>query len=124
MDIDWVALALLVACVLLSALYGLAASGHFPAQSRHATLQRGWGDLVLWGTMAATTLAAGAAAVLGWTYLPWQPAVIGAGGALLFAPLLLRRAPDGFLNGPRGLLAFSLGALILAVLLWLTSATG
>jgi len=123
-DIDWVALGLLVGSVLLSALYALAVSGHFPVQLRHATLQRGWGALVLWATMAVTPLAAVAAAVRGWNTLPWPVAVIGAGGALLLAPLLLQSLSDSFVNGRRGLLVFSLGALVLAALLWLTSATG
>src|SRR5262249_55823717 len=65
-DIDWIALGLLVASVLLAVLYGLAVSGHFPAHLRSATLRRGWGVLLLWGTMAATGLAAGAAALCAW----------------------------------------------------------
>jgi hypothetical protein len=123
-DIDWVALGLLVGSVLLAALYALAASGHFPAQLRQATRQRGRGALVLWATMAATPLAVVAVAVRGWNILPWPVAVIGAGGALLLAPLLLQSLSDNFVNGRSGLLVFSLGALILAALLWLTSATG
>ena len=64
-EIDWVALGLLMGTVLLASLYGLAASGHFPAEFRPAKLQRGWGALVLWGTMVATDLACAMALVSG-----------------------------------------------------------
>lgn len=118
LDIDWVALGLLMGSVLLAALYGLAASGHFPAEFRPERLQRGWGVLVLWGTMAATGLAGAVALVLAGRALPWYATVIGGGAALLFAPLLLQPMPDSFVNGRRGLLAFAAGALVLAALMW------
>jgi hypothetical protein len=117
-DIDWMALGLLVATVLLAVLYGLAVSGHFPVQFRPTKLQRGWGALVLRGTMAATALAVGTAGVLGWRALPWYATVIGAGAALLFAPVLLQALPDSFVNGRRGLLVLCTGTVILAAVLW------
>jgi len=117
-DIDWIALGLLVACVLLAVLYGLAVSGHFPAHVRSTTLQGGWGALLLWSTMAATALSAGAAGLFGWRALPWPAAVIGGGAAMLFAPLLLQSLPDSFVNGRRALLVLSMGTVILAVLMW------
>jgi hypothetical protein len=117
-DIDWMALGLLVACVLLAVLYGLAVSGHFPAHLRSATLQRGWGALLLWGTMVATALAAGAAGLCAWRALPWPAAVIGGGVAMLFAPVFLQSLPDSFVNGRRALLVLSMGTLILAALMW------
>ena len=104
LEINWVALGLLMGSVLLVALYGLAASGHFPAEFRPEKLQRGWGALVLWGTMIATGLAGAVALVLAWRALPWYATVIGGGAALLFAPLLLQPLPDSFVNGRRGLL--------------------
>jgi hypothetical protein len=121
LDIDWVALGLLMASVLFVALYGLAASGHFPAQFRPQTLQRGWGALVLWGTMITTGLAGAVALFLAWRALPWYATVIGAGAALLFAPLLLQPLPDSFVNGRRGLLVLSAGAAVLAALMWCTT---
>jgi len=117
-DIDWVALGLMVATLLMAVLYGLAASGHFPAEFRHPRVQRGWGALVLWGTMPATALAAGTAGVLGSRALPWYATVIGAGAALLLAPLLLQPLPDSFVNGRRGLLMLAAGSALLAALLW------
>jgi hypothetical protein len=118
LDIDWVALGLLMGSVLLVALYGLAASGHFPAEFRPQTLQRGWGALVLWGTMIATGIAGAVALVLAWRALPWYATVIGGGAALLFAPLLLQPLPDSFVNGRRGLLVLAAGAVVVAALMW------
>jgi len=117
LGIDWVALVLLMGTVLLVALYGLAASGHFPAEFRPEKLQRGWGALVLWGTMIATSLAGVASLVLAWRALPWYATVIGAGAALLFAPLLLQPLPDSFVNGRRGLLVLAAGSVVLAALM-------
>jgi hypothetical protein len=116
--IDWAILGLLVASVLLAALYGLAASGHFPVEHRAPTLQHGRGALVLWGTMTATGLAAAAALAGAIKALPWYAVVIGGGGALLFAPLLLQPLPDSFVNGRRGLLMLATGAVVLAGLMW------
>jgi hypothetical protein len=104
--------------VLLVALYGLAASGHFPAEFRPPSLQRGWGVLVLWGTMMATGLAAAVALALASRTLPWYATVIGGGAALLFAPLLLQSLPDSFVNGRRGLLVLAAGTVILTGLMW------
>jgi hypothetical protein len=115
---NWVALGLLMSSVLLMALYGLAASGHFPAEFRPANLQRGWGVLVLWGTMIAAGIAGAMVLALAWSTLPWYATVIGGGAALLFAPLLLQPLPDSFVNGRRGLLAFAAGAVVLAGLMW------
>src|SRR5260221_8544943 len=84
-EIDWGALGLLIGSVLLAALYGLAASGHFPAEFRPKTLQRGWGVVVLWGTMIATGFSAAMTLILAWRALPWYATVIGGGAALLFA---------------------------------------
>jgi hypothetical protein len=117
-ETNWVALGLLMGSVLLAALYGLAASGHFPAEFRPKKLQRGWGALVLWGTMIATGLAGAVALVLAWRPLPWYATVIGGGAALLFAPLLLQSLPDSFVNGRRGLLVLCAGAVVLAALMW------
>jgi hypothetical protein len=117
-DIDWVALALLMGSVMLVALYGLAVSGHFPAEFRSPSLRRGWGAAVLWGTIMATGLAGAMALVLAWRALPWYATMIGGGAALLFAPLLLQPLPDSFVNGRRGLLVLSTGSLILAALMW------
>lgn len=118
LEIDWAALGLLMGSVLLAALYGLAASGHFPAESRAQPLRRGWGAVVLWGTMIATGLSAATTLALAWRALPWYATVIGGGAALLFAPLLLQPLPDRFVDGRGGLIVFAAGAVLLAAAMW------
>jgi hypothetical protein len=115
----WIWFGYFMAGVLAVALYGLTASGHFPAEARGAKFKRGWGALVLWGTLAATAMAAAAILLKSWSTLPWYLQVIGGGAMLLFAPLLLQPLPDSFVNGRRGLLAFSTGSALLAGLMWL-----
>jgi hypothetical protein len=117
-DIDWMSLALLMGTVLLVALYGLAASGHFPAEFRGEKLQQGSGAVVLWATMVAAALAGIAAVALAWRALPWYALVIGGGASLLFAPLLLQPLPDSFVNGRRGLIVFAASAVVLTALMW------
>src|SRR5437762_2680892 len=55
----WIGFAFFMAGVLAVALYGLTASGHFPAEARSAKFKGGCA-LVLWGTLAVTVLAAAA----------------------------------------------------------------
>jgi len=115
----WIGFGTFMAGVLAVALYGLTASGHFPAEARSAKFKGGWGALVLWGTLTTTVLAAASMLLKSWSILPWYLQVIGGGAMLLFAPLLLQPLPDSFVNGRRGLLAFSAGAALLAGLMWL-----
>jgi hypothetical protein len=112
----WPQLVLFAAVVLLLALYGLTASGHFPTEFRGAAVKQGAGPVVLWGSMLLAALAAVAALIMAWEHLPWHAAIIGGGAMLLFAPLLLRPFPDSFVNGLAGLLVFSVGAAALAAL--------
>ncbi len=114
----WIWLPCYMAGVLAVALYGLTASGHFPVEARSDRLKSRWGALVLWGTLAITMLATLGLLLKSWWVLPWHLQVIGGGAMLLFAPLLLQPLPDSFVNGRRGLLAFSTGAALLAGLMW------
>jgi hypothetical protein len=115
----WIGFGYFMAGVLAVALYGLTASGHFPAEARSAKFKGGSSALVLWGTLAATVVAAVAMLLKSWSILPWYLQVIGGGAMLLFAPLLLQPLPDTFVNGRRGLVAFSAAAVVLAGLMWL-----
>jgi hypothetical protein len=115
----WIVFGYFMAGVLAVALYGLTASGHFPAEARSAKFKGGCDALVLWGTLAVTALAAVAMLLKSWWILPWYLQVIGGGAMLLFAPLLLQSLPDSFVNGRRGLIAFSAVAVVLAGLMWL-----
>ena len=114
----WIWLGTFMAGVLAVALYGLTASGHFPAEARGETFKRGSGALVLGATLLATAGAAASMLVKSWWILPWYLSLLGGGAMLLFAPLLLQPLPDSFVNGRRGLIAFSACAVALAGLLW------
>src|SRR6516225_3540506 len=87
------ALALFIALVLSVALTVLAASGHFPPEHRAASLRSGLGRIILFGACVISALALVVGAAVAWPVLPWPAAVIGAGAAMLAAPLLLRPLP-------------------------------
>lgn len=114
----WLELAFFMITVELLALYGLAFSGHFPAEFRNAELTGGAGAMLFWATLAAAVLAAMVAGCIALRVLPWPAIVIGGGAMLLAAPLLLRPFPDRFVNGPAGLATFAMSALGTAVLFW------
>ncbi len=114
----WIWLGYFMAGVLAAALYGLTASGHFPAEVRSEKFKAGTGALLLWATLLATGAAAASMLVQSWWVLPWYLSLLGGGGMLLFAPLLLQSFPDSFVDGRRGLVAFSAVAVALAGLMW------
>jgi hypothetical protein len=118
LEAHWAGLAYFVLGILMLALYGLTAGGHFPAEARSGRLRGAAGTLILWVTLLASLGAAAALLLAAWAILPWHIAVIGGGAALLFAPLILRPFPDSFVDGRAALLAFSTGALLGALLLW------
>jgi hypothetical protein len=115
---NWPQLLLFMGATMLIALYGLTVSGHFPARFRSEALKGGSGAITLWGSIAIAALATGLTLLKGWQTLPWTAVVIGGGAMLLFAPLVLRPLPDSFVNGRQGLLLFSAGATLLALLMW------
>jgi hypothetical protein len=104
--------------LLLSAsLYGLAASGHFPAEHRAAALRTGVGRIVLFGSLPLCLFCLVGGVALVWRTVPWYAAVIGGGATVLIAPLLLQPFPDSFVNGRGALLTFSSMSLAMAALL-------
>jgi hypothetical protein len=116
-------LVLFAVLMLFASLLALSASGHFPKGSRLPAVAVGPGPAVLWMSMVlvAASVVAGLAAA--WMTLPWYAAVIGGGGAILLAPLVLQMFPDRVVDGKSGLIVFSGGAAALALLLcWLTYA--
>lgn len=117
----WLPLALFVALVLVAALYALAASGHFPREHRAPSLSHGLGAAILFGSMAAVAFCVLAGLVIAWRAVPWYATVIGAGLAILAAPLLLQQCPDRFVDGRASLLSFAAAAVILAPLIWLVA---
>ena len=114
----WLELAFFMVTIELLALYGLAFSGHFPAEFRSAELTGGPGAMLFWATLVAAVLAAMVAGCIALRVLSWPAIVIGGGAMLLAAPLLLRPFPDRFVNGLAGLATFAMSALAAAVLFW------
>ena len=117
MVVPWAELLLFMAGVLLLALYGLAASGHFPREFRATDLRTGAGAIVIWGTIAAACLAGAVTLIFAWAILPWYLIALGGGATLLVAPLLLQPFPDSFVNGRISLLTFATGAILLAAIM-------
>lgn len=117
-DVNWLSFVLFMALVLSLSLYGLTASGHFPREHRAERLRTGVGPAVLWLTIASSAAVAAYAVAYAARALPWHMAIIGAGAALLIAPLLLQPLPDAFVDGRRGLLAFAVLAALLAGFAW------
>jgi hypothetical protein len=111
------AVVLFIALVLSAGLTALAASGHFPPEHRAPSLRSGVGRGILFGDCAVSALALLVGAAAACAVLPWPAAVIGAGAAMLAAPLLLRPLPDAFVNGRAALLAFASASALLALVL-------
>jgi hypothetical protein len=116
--LPWAELALFMLSIGSLALYGLAASGHFPAELRAPEMSRGGGAAVLWATIVVAALTAAGTLWLGARVLPWYAIVIGGGMMLLFAPLALRAFPDRFVDGPVALLVFSATATGTTAVAW------
>ena len=111
---SWPALALLFALVLTLALFALTAAQHFPVEQRAKVLRSGFVTAIIWGTLLTALLSVLIAVLFAARAVPWPPAVISTGCALLVAPLLLQRLPDSLVNGRRGLLVFAGLAVVLA----------
>jgi hypothetical protein len=111
------ALVMFVALLLSATLTALAASGHFPREHRAVSLRSGLGRAILFGACIVSALSLAIGIVIAWLMLPWPAAVIGAGAAVLAAPLLLRPLPDAFVNGRAALLAFASASALLALAL-------
>ena len=111
---------LLVTILLFAAsLFGLAALGHFPRQTRQQALLRGSGPLVLWGSIVAVALSVALAAFAAWFFIPWYAAIITGGIAILLAPLALQCFSDTFVDGQSALLYFAaITSGLAAVLCW------
>jgi hypothetical protein len=109
------ALVLFIAVLLSAALTALAASGHFPLEHRAISLRSGVGRAILFGACVVSALSLAVGIAMAWAILPWPAAVIGAGAAVLAAPLLLRPLPDAFVNGRAALVAFASASALLAI---------
>jgi len=107
-------LAAFAALLLATALLALSASGHIP---RRAGRGGGPGTLALSLSVLAGLAATAAGVTAAWRHLPWPPAVIAGGLAILAAPLVLQQCPDCFVDGRGALATFGGGAVVLAAIL-------
>ena len=116
MVVPWLDLTLFMVSVGLLALYGLAWSGHFPADYRSDEFKTTSGAGMHWGTLVTAVTAAclvGDAAI---QVLPWPAMIVGGGSMLLAAPLLLQLFSDRFVNSVSALTSFAGSALAVAVI--------
>lgn len=111
----WLVLPPYMLLLLAVSLLGLAASGHFPAEHRTPALSSASGRAMLYGSIACGAGCLAAGAVYAWSPVPLYALVIGGGAAILFAPLVLQRLPDRFVDGYGALTAFS-GVAVLSTL--------
>src|SRR5437764_7621582 len=109
-----VPLVLFVVLMLALSLYGLAASGHFPREHRRPALASGAGPSILYGSTAVAAAALAVGLFAAWRLLPWYALVIGGGGPMLAAPLVLQRFSDPFVDGRSALFVFAGVSLLLA----------
>jgi hypothetical protein len=115
---DWmISLLLFAALVLVLSLYGLTASGHFPRSHRSLALSTGAGSAILYLSIVIAVACALAGVLAAAGSLPWYAAVIGGGGAILSAPLVLQNFSDRFVNGRAALIVLTAAAAVLALLL-------
>jgi hypothetical protein len=117
MSIPPVPLALFTLLMLAISLHGLTASGHFPRETRLPAMRTGAGLSALWLSILIVVGCLGVGLFAAWRLIPWYAAVIGGGGGILVAPLVLQWFPDQFVDGKRGLIAFAAAALVVTLLL-------
>jgi hypothetical protein len=109
-------LAAFAATILSASLFGLTAAGHFPSRNRLAHMRTPFAVAVLWGTILVSAVATVVAIIAAGRSLPWAYAVVAGSLAILFAPLVLQKFSDSFVDGPIGLLAFASMAVVLAAI--------
>ena len=120
MSVTIIPLALFTMLMLAVSLHALTASGHFPRETRLSAMAAGAGPAVLWLTIVTVLACLLVALFAAWRLIPWYAAVIGGGGGILVAPLVLQWFPDRFVDGKRGLLTFAAAALLPALFLALS----
>jgi hypothetical protein len=109
-------LAAFAATILSASLFSLTAAGHFPSRNRLAHMRTPFAVAVLWGTILVSAVATVVAIIAAGRSLPWAYAVVAGSLAILFAPLVLQKFSDSFVDGPIGLLAFASMAVVLAAI--------
>lgn len=111
-------LALFTMTIFSAALFGLSASGHFPAAVRAPDMRSTAGMAVLWLTALATIAACVMGVRFAWARLPLPATVISGGLAVLFAPLALQPLSDRFVDGRGALAVFATISGLFATIAW------
>ncbi|MFM9939263.1 MAG: hypothetical protein ACKVP7_07195 [Hyphomicrobiaceae bacterium] len=104
--VNWLALLLFAALVMTIAMFGLSLSGHFPAPQKRE-LKDLPGRALLIFSIVVVAFSTAKALGLAMGRLPPPVAVIGAGAALLAAPLALKKLPDSFVDGRLGIVTLA-----------------
>ncbi len=111
--VNWLALLLFAALIVTIAMFGLSLSGHFPAPQNRQLKDWPARALIICSIIVVAFCTAKALG-LAMGRLPAPIAIIGAGAALLVAPLILKSLPDSFVDGRRGLVTLAGVAAFLA----------
>lgn len=98
---------LFFALVLAIALFCLCLAGHFPVEHQKPELRSWHGRILFVASIILVVIAAAKAFGFALERLPAPYAIIAGGAALLFAPLVLQRFPDNFVDGRRGIAVFA-----------------
>lgn len=114
-EISFVDLGLVMTAVLALSFYGLALSGHFPAEHRAPALRGSIGRLVVDGSMLMALAALAITIWFGLRSVAWPYLVLGGGTMALSAPLILPRFSDPFIDGRGGLVTFASSAALAAL---------
>ena len=93
--------------IMTATLLALTAAGHFPQSERLARMKSGLGSAILWSSIITTCGATGAAIWTASSTVSWPEAIISASLGLLLAPMILQCFPDRFVDGRRGLIAWT-----------------
>ncbi len=113
-SVNWLAVFLFSALVLVIVMFMLSVAGHFPKEQRRAEFKDRLGRLVIAVCSIAVAVATAKTFGLAATAIPPPIAIIGAGAALLGAPLVLRYLSDSFVDGRVGLVSLAALASILS----------
>lgn len=112
-----------MALILVVALQGLAACGHFPREHRAPTMAVGTGPIILFGSIVITIVCFAGGILAASRLIPWYVAVIAGGLSVLAAPLVLGAFPDRFVDGRSSAFCFTAVSIVLVgFLLWILPA--
>ena len=114
---DTVPLVCFAAALLVGSAAAVQLAGFFPAAHRPDALSGGAGSALVLALAASVALVLASALWLAVSRLPWPPAVIAAGLAVLFGPLLFQAVPQPLRDSRAGTALAAILNLALAAVL-------